>query len=178
MPKLRHIFLLVTLISTVALFPISASSQKAAPAAVVRAFYKFNRSHLRLVTHQSIYARKRWLSPPLYQTFLRSAKLEKEYLKKNPTDKGYWGDGFPFQPYEETCTAVGKVYYWAYHVGTPVIRRNKAEVPVSFFYPDVCNLSPTIYKLKLSNNKGSWQIDDLLYEDGSSLFTDIKQHSY
>ncbi|HEV8593617.1 MAG TPA: hypothetical protein VGQ55_16040, partial [Pyrinomonadaceae bacterium] len=123
-------------------------------------------------------SRKRWLSPSFYQLFLNELEKETQYLKKHPTDKGYFGDGFPFRPLGEYFRANGKTCNFTYRIGRAVVRSNKASVNVDFFYlPNQCN-NRNIYKLKLLRTSRGWKIDDLIYSDGSTLVADMKEHRY
>jgi len=77
---------------------LTAFSQNSGPVAAATAFYKFDRSHSQVFTRENIDARKQWLSAGLYKLLINELVREKEYLKKNPTDKPHFGDGLPFQP--------------------------------------------------------------------------------
>lgn len=152
--------------------------QAASPKQTVTAFYKYDVTHSQLITRRSVDARRRWLSDNLYRLFLEEIAYEKEQLRKNPTDKPYFGDGFPFQPYRETCFVrrSGRKYNWTHHIGKETISGTKASVRVSFDYPAVCKDEPTIYIIKLSRVRGIWRIDDLLYPGGSTLAASMKSH--
>src|SRR3954454_22284024 len=84
---------------------LALSSVAQSPVATVNAFYKFDRSHPEVFNRRNIDSRKRWFSKDLYNLFLYELKRESAYLKKTPTDKPYFGDGLPFEPYDETCKA-------------------------------------------------------------------------
>ena len=55
MPQLRQVILFVLFVSAVS---VTAFAQKAAPAAAVKAFYQFDRSHSQTFNRKNIDARK------------------------------------------------------------------------------------------------------------------------
>src|SRR5262249_26709163 len=99
--KMRSRILFIAALTAFFSLPSIAQS----PAATVSAFYQFDRSHSQIFNRRNIDARKRWFSKELYNLFLYELKREDAYLKKNPNDKPYFGDGLPFQPLDETCKA-------------------------------------------------------------------------
>src|SRR5215813_10154207 len=78
------------------------------PVSAVQAFYHYDRAHSQVFNRRNIDARKQWFSSELYKLFLYEQKREDDYLKSNPNDKPYFGDGLPFQPYDEICKAGGR----------------------------------------------------------------------
>lgn len=170
----RSLILFVTLaVSTLSLCAQSTPSE------TVKAFYRYDWSHSQIFNRRNLDARKKWLSPSLYRLFLSEVERERQHLKMNPTDKGYFGDGFPFQPLGEYFEVDGiPCRQRAYHVGRTKILGKQANVSVTFFYlPKKCDGSET-YKIQLLRGAKGWQIFDVVYRDGSSLVADMKKHHY
>ena len=92
---MKKVFLLA------AIFVLSLSSsvisQTHTPETDLAAFIKFSRSMRQDFNSRGVESRKQWFSAPLYKLFLNELKRQDEYLKKNPTDMPYFGDGVPFQ---------------------------------------------------------------------------------
>src|SRR5690242_13636061 len=82
-----------------------AFAQGSTPRATVETFYRFDRSHSQVFNRRNIDARRQWFSTELYSLFLNELKREAAFVRKNPDEKPYFGDGLPFQPYDETCRA-------------------------------------------------------------------------
>ncbi|MEO6050808.1 MAG: hypothetical protein ABIP78_05675 [Pyrinomonadaceae bacterium] len=165
-------------ISVCAVFSIGAFAQNSPPAAVVKAFYAFDRSHSQVLNRRNIDARKQWFSASLYKLFLNELKREREYLKENPPDKPHFGDGLPFTPIDEPCQARGKSYRYLYRVSRTTVKKKKAEVWVEFYYPKQCEQHLVEFMLKLVNTKGQWPINDVVYEDTSHLTDDLQRRDY
>ena len=160
-----------------ALFSITCFTQS--PTKMVKAFYRFDRSHGQTFNRRNIDARKRWFSRELYNLFLYELKRENEYLKKNPNDKPYFGDGLPFRPYDETCKAAGRNLHRTFIVKPAFLRGNRAAVTASFPFPRPCkdNDAPT-YTIGLIKQGSTWVIDDLNYGDDRTLKDDLKRKEY
>src|SRR5262245_25795757 len=79
-----------------ALLSLTVAAQTNSPVAAVNTFYKYDRLHSQIFNRRNIDARKQWFSPELYALFQYELKREAAYLKKNPSDKPYFGDGLPF----------------------------------------------------------------------------------
>jgi hypothetical protein len=168
-------FLFVILVVT---FYAAVTNAQSNPLATVQAFYKYDWSHSQIVNRRNLDTRKGWISPSLYRLFLIEVEKERQYLKKHPTDKGYFGDGFPFKPLGEYFQTNGKTCNFTYRIGKAVIRGNKAVVDVIFFYlPPQCN-GQDIYKIDLLRGQGGWKIDNITYANGSSLVAEMKKHRY
>ena len=170
------------LLLLVALFVLSLSSnavsQTGAPEADLTAFIKFSRSMRQDFNSRGVEARKRWFSQPLYKLFLNELKRQDEYLKKNPSDMPYFGDGVPFQPIDETCEAGKRSFRYTYTVGKGSVAGDSATVPVTFAYPAACKIPPIIYKFKVIKSKTGWLVDDVDYGDGKTLVADLKRVEY
>ena len=162
----------------IAAFAAGVFAQTNTPAAAVTSFYKFSRSQSQDFNSRGIESRKRWFSTPLYKLFLNELQREKEFLKKNPTDMPFFGNGVPFQPIDETCEAGKRSYRYTYSVGKGEVNGDSATVPVSFTYPAQCKIPPTIYKVVLVKAKTGWLIDDMIYPNGPTLVADLKRTEY
>ena len=175
MKSLRILFVVVF----ITIFAVGAFAQTSRPLAVVKSFYAYDHTRSQVFSRQAIEARKPWFSKELYQLFLNELRRESAYLKKNPTDKPYFGDGLPFRPIDETCKAGRRTLHkglsFKFEAGTG----RSATVQAIFAFPSPCkDPDTTIYKIKLVNEKAGWLIDDVLYEDNHGLKQDLKRKDY
>jgi hypothetical protein len=156
----------------------AAHAQKQDAAAAVQSFYKFHLAGSGIFNANEVKARRKWFTDKLNKLFQTELQREKEYLKANPTDKPYFGDGFPFQSLDE-CDSAGKLIKNTYTVGTATVKGERATVEVKFYQPKECGgeLIDT-YKVELVKSKGKWLIDDWLYSDAKKLTEDLKRTSY
>lgn len=156
----------------------SVFAQKQDAKATVEAFYKFHFSRSGIFKKSEIKAYSKWFSGDLNALFHKELQREAEYLKKNPTDKPYFGDGFPFQPLDE-CDSGGKLVKNAYTISTSSVKDKRATVEVKFSQPKDCGGEfLTDYKIELINMKGKWLIADWIYSDASTLTGDLKRVEY
>jgi hypothetical protein len=173
---MKKVFLLA------AIFVLSLSSsvisQTHTPETDLAAFIKFSRSMRQDFNSRGVESRKQWFSAPLHELFLNELKRQDEYLKKNPTDMPYFGDGVPFQPIDETCEAGKRSYRYSYTVGKGVVSGDSATVPVTFAYPAACKIPPIVYKFKMVRSKAGWLVDDVDYGDGKTLVADLNRNEY
>ena len=173
---MKKVFLLA------AIFVLSLSSsvisQTHTPETDLAAFIKFSRSMRQDFNSRGVESRKQWFSAPLYKLFLNELKRQDEYLKKNPTDMPYFGDGVPFQPIDETCEAGKRSYRYSYTVGKDVVSGDSATVPATFAYPAACKIPPIVYKFKMVRSKAGWLVDDVDYGDGKTLVADLNRNEY
>lgn len=175
MLKQRYLVFAAILVTTA----LSAFSQKSTSLAAVKAFYDFDSRHSQTFNRAAVDARKKWFSTELYQLFLNEIEREKEYLKKNPTDKPHFGDGLPFRPLDETCEFNGKNYRRSISYGTVTVKGDLANVDVKFKYPKGCNIPDILYALNMEKEKGIWVISDIRYFPyDSSLVEDLKRIEY
>ena len=170
--------LLLLAILLVLSLPSNVVSQTHTPEADLAAFIKFSRSMRQDFNSRGVEARKHWFSAPLYKLFLNELKRQDEYLKKNPSDMPYFGDGVPFQPIDETCEAGKRSYRYRYTVGKGLVAGEAATVPVTFAYPAVCKIPPIVYKFKVIKSKTGWLVDDVDYGDGKTLVADLNRADY
>ena len=180
---IRQHFIGVRIAHLVATFSIlilaaTGMSQSSSPAPTVKDFYKFSDAHSDLFNRRHIELRKRWYTPRLYRIFREELQRQTDMLKSHPTDKPFFGDGLDFRPRDEKCQANGRTYGFAQMIGEQFIRHNVATVEVRWAYPLVCHDGPVRYRLVLRKVGGRWLIDDLIYDDGSSLALATKNHRY
>ena len=173
---MKNLLLLAVLL--VLLLSSNVVSQTNTPEANLAAFIKFSRSMRQDFNKQGVEARKRWFSAALYRLFLNELKRQNEYLKKNPSDMPYFGDGVPFQPIDETCEAGKRSYRYSYTVGKGVVVGEAATVPITFAYPAACKIPPTVYKFKMIKSSSGWLVDDVDYGDGKTLVADLNRAEY
>jgi len=172
--KNKIIFLLIVS----ALFSANVFAQKQNAVAFVDSFYKFQRTRTGVFNAKEIALHKKWFSAELNRLLQYELKREKEYLKKNPTDKPYFGDGLTFEPSDE-CFKMGKYYRHIKKIGATTRERNKTIVEVKFSNPKVCGGDfIDTYKVELIKNKGVWLINDWIYSDGKRLSDDLKRTEY
>lgn len=154
-------------------------AQNTSPVAAVRSFYVFDRAHSQTFDRKAIDERRKWLSESLYKLFLNELKREKEYLRKNPTDKPYFGDGLPFQPIDETCTSGKRVYHKAISIKPDARDGSFATVNAIFAFPPPCTEpDKTVYNIALIKRGKMWLIDNVIYEGARDLVSDLKRKDY
>lgn len=172
----RLLFLLFSLI----LFSVSLSAQRSAPRAAVESFYKFDRAHSRVFNRRNIDARRAWFSAELYRLFQQELRREAAYLKKNPTDKPYFGDGLPFQPLDEACETGGREFRRGLLVKQEFQRGARAAVIATFAYPSACRDGgePIVFTIGLIRSKGIWLIDDINYGEDTTLKQRLRRAAY
>ena len=115
----------------------------------------------------------------MFNLFLYELKREAADLKKNPTDKPYFGDGLPFRPIDETCKVGKRTMHkdvsFKFESGTG----RSAIVQAIFAFPAPCkDPDTTTYKILLVKENSNWRIDDVLYEDNHGLKQDLKRKDY
>ena len=162
--KLLFIFILANFlfISNDAFAQNRADKSRAIEA--VRVFYQFHFSHKDIFNQTEVSRRRRFFTSKLQQLFDAELKRQRIYLKKYPDNKPYF-EGLPFQPIE-FCPE-------NYSVGAAQSTRQKATVKVNFVYGksscDAKDGTKIIYKMLLSKLNGKWLIDDVVYDDGTTL---------
>ncbi len=165
------------LILTIALLAGTALAQKSGPVQTVRSFYTFNNARNQAFDQKGLNVRKSWFSPALTRLFENELRRERDYLKKNPTDKPHF-DAFPFVP-EDECYRMGKFYPDRLVFGAGKTSANRSTVSVKFYLSKVCGGDfVTTYKVEVKKVNGRWLIDDWIYDDGSRLTDDLKRAEY
>jgi hypothetical protein len=129
---------------------------------------------------RSIDARKAWVSPELYRLFQNELRRQAAYLKKNPTDKPYFGDGLPFQPLDETCKAGRREFRRKLVIKQEFQRRTHAAATATFAYPRACTDGgdKIVYTIGLIKVNDRWVIDDLNYGEDTTLKERLKRKEY
>jgi hypothetical protein len=152
-----------------------AAAQKT-PKAALEAFYKYDRSHSQTFNRNNIIARRQWFSAELHKLLLNELQRDANYLKKNPTDKPYFGDGLPFQPLQENCEQGlkrGLVIKQESHQG------DRAVLTATFAYPKPCkNPDPAVYTIGMIRGYKSWVIDDINYGEDTTLKQRLRRKEY
>lgn len=177
MNKFKHgiYFILLFLFA----FDTGVSGQQRSAVETVKSFYKFHNSRSGIFSLHEVKLRKRWFTAALYNLFLNEIKREDEFIRKNPSEKPHFGDGFPLQPFAE-CVIGEKVLNNLYEAFETVSNEPaKAFVEVKFYSPEICKkqLLDT-YKIELIKMKNVWLINDWIYSDGSRLTEDLKRKDY
>ena len=162
----------------ITIFAASSFAQNSTPAESVRSFYEFNRKHDRSFTRTALEARKQWFSEDLYKLLLSELKRETLYLKKNPTDKPYF-EGLPFDPIDETCAAGSRQLRKQVMIRPDAQDDSVATVRAIFAFPSPCKEpDTTIYTIEVVRAPAGWVIDNVVYEDGSTLVAALKRKDY
>lgn len=165
---------------SITLFLISGNifAQKQTAPAFVESFYKFHQTRSGIFNANEVNLHKKWFSAELNKLFQNELNREKEFLKKNPTDKPFFGDGFPFKPYDE-CLSGGKSVKNDIKIGKSSDNGDKTLVEVMFYEPKECGGGLTAaYKVELIKTPKSWQINDWIYPDNKRLTEDLKRTEY
>jgi hypothetical protein len=113
-----------------------------------------------------------FFSHGLYRLKKSALEADEAYLKKNPTDKGYFGDGVSCidNPEGYTSYSIKKVLHLA---------PNVAKMEVHFSYVDKRNpkewssIWTNMLLFTLENKR--WMIDDIEYRDGDRIPSDLKK---
>ena len=139
-------------------------AEKSRAVQAVKIFYRFHFSHENLFNKTEILRRNRFFTPKLRQLFDAELERQRIYLVKYPENKPYF-EGLSFEPIE-FC-------HNDYRVGTAQTTRQTAIVKVNFVYGkpscDASGGTEISYKILLSKIAGKWLINDVIYDDGSTL---------
>ena len=175
MTTLKTIFITFCL----AIFTASAFAQQKTPSAAVTSFYKFDRTNSQDFTRKNIDARKKWFSAALYKLLLNELAREKAYIKKHPNDKPFMGEGFPFQPLDETCKVGNVEVHKELTVKRDAEDINDATVRAIFAFPRGCaDPAAVTFTLEMNRTPAGWVIDNVIYDDSSNLVKDLKRKKY
>jgi hypothetical protein len=157
---------------------ISFAQTGADAKSTVEKFYKFYRTRNGVVSTHELNLIKPWFTVELTKLFQNEIKREAEFIKKHSDDKPHFGDGFPFNPYEE-CVADNKIILNTIETGEVKLDANKAIVEVKFSASKECGGEDIdIYKIELLKNKNRWLINDWIYSDETKLSDDLKRKDY
>jgi hypothetical protein len=162
----------------VILFTSTFAQTKADAKSTVEKFYKFYATRNGVVSTHELNLIKPWFTTDLTKLFQTEIKREAAFTKKNTTDKPHFGDGFPFNPYEE-CVVDDKVILNSVEIGEVKIDANNAMVEVKFIEPKECGGKPIeTYKIELLKSKKRWLINDWIYADETKLTDDLNRKDY
>lgn len=154
-------------------------AQSPTPKAAVETFYRYDMSHAQTFNRSNIDARKRWFSAELYSLLLNELKREAAFLRKNPDEKPFFGDGLPFQPLQETCQNGLNGRTRRATVKQESKRGGRAIATVTFAYPRPCpNPDPILYTLGLIRTNAGWVIDDINYGEDTTLRQRLRRAEY
>ncbi len=178
---LRIITLLSLLILTANESVLFAQSDASAKTAV-ESFYKFYRTRNGIISTHELNFLKPWFTSELTKLFQNEIRRESLFAQKHPDEKPYFGDGFPFNPYEE-CIVNEKIILNKIEIGEAKIAANSAAVEVKFSIPKECEAQvsePLIdtYVVKLTKVKTRWLINDWIFSDKSSLLDILRREKY
>lgn len=176
----RKIILSLILILSVSLSIFAQTEEEAKN--TVEKFYKFYRTRNGQITTHELNMLKGWFTADLTNLFRNEIRREEEFTRKHPDEKPYFGDGFPFQPYEE-CVKGEEIILNRIEIGEVKITANKALVEVKFYIPKECESQVKEkllekYKIELVKNKTRWLINDWIYDDGKKLTNILKREKY
>ena len=159
-------------------FTLSVFAQKQGAVETVKSFYVFHNSRSGIFSLHEVRLLRKWFTVELYNLFLNELKREDEYIRKNPTDKPHYGDGFPLQPFSE-CVEGETVIINTFEAKEISADASKATVEVKFYSPEKCKkeLIDT-YKVELVKTKKIWLINDWIYSDNKRLADDLKRKDY
>lgn len=161
------------------LMAAAAAAQTIGPADTVRAFYDFDRTHSTEFSNRSVEARRPWFSGDLYRLLRLELQREADYLKRNPGDKPHYGDGLPFRPLDESCDVGQKRLHKKISIKPGVVGARAAKVTVTFAFPPPCKTSDRIeYIFSMKRSGKRWTIDNVTYDDGSTLVGDLNRKEY
>ena len=163
----------------ITIFSASSFAQNATPVEAVGSFYAFHRKRDRTFSRAGVEAHKQWFSEGLYRLFLYELERERAFLKKNPTDKPYFADDMPFEPIDETCSAGSRQLHKQLTVKPDAEDKSIATVRAIFAFPSPCKEpDTTIYMIEVVRVPTGWVIDNIVYEDGSTLVAALKRKDY
>jgi hypothetical protein len=158
--KTKNILLSVCLL----LLASNVFAQKQNATAAVREFYRFHLAHKDIFNEREVARRLRFLTPRLQKLFNAELQRQRLYLKKYPGNKPYF-EGLPFTPIEFCPND--------YSVGNGQIKGQTATVKVNFVYgKSSCQANDgtkIFYKISIKKIGGKWLIDDVVYDDGTTL---------
>jgi hypothetical protein len=171
--------LLIILLSINFGLAITSVAQTPDPSATVRAFYSFDKTAPQVFNKRNLNRRKGWMSDRLYRLFEAELRKQRVFLASNPTDKPFFGDGFPFQPSDETCDVNGRSLRRRHSVrASGRVSAARVQVPVTFWYPKPCTVDAITFKVVAVRSGAKWLIDDIIYDDGRTLSDSMKNHRY
>ena len=169
---------IISITFLILIFTAAAIAQTSGPAETVKAFYKYSNARSSTFNKRHIESRKQWYTPALYRAFVAHLRDQQAFLKKNPTDKPFFGDGLDFRPLDEPCEASGKSYWRSQSISRVSTGKTRSYVDVKFAYPKACTEEPIYYRVNLQKISGKWLIADWTYSSGMTLTREMKENKY
>ena len=151
MPITRRV---VSLAAVCVPFVVAAAAPQrgSAPAAVVRAFYRYHFAHDMAFTRTAIRRRAHWLTPDLL------ALCRAYFAAPSPADEPPPIEGDPFTDSQE--------YPATFHVGAATVAGDTALVPVTFAWKDGGTQPGVTVVL---TRRAGWRIADIRFARGGTL---------
>lgn len=169
----------LTLAAIFVVLAAAAFGQANRPIDAVKSFYAYDRTHSQYFSRTAIDARRKWFSDDLYKLFLFELKRQREFERKHPNEKPYFGEGLPFKPYDELCTVGKQKLHKQLSFRADAEDTNVATVLVTFAFPAPCtDPDSTVYTFQMVKSATGWVIDNVIYDKDSNLVTDLKRKDY
>lgn len=145
-------------------------------------FYKFFRTRNGQISTHELNMLKGWFTPQLTQLFRNEIQREAEFSRKHPDEKPYFGDGFPFEPFNE-CVVGEQIFMNSLEFKELKAEPNKSLIEVKFIIPKECESQVKeklieTYKIELLKTKSRWLINDWIFPDGKRLTEILKRVKY
>ena len=151
------IFKLISIVLLCLTSGAPATAQSRGPVETVVTFYKFSNARLSTFDRRHIESRREWYTPALYRAFLEQLREDELHLKKNPTEKPFFGDGLYFRPLDEPCYVKNKPYRRYQAIARKYIRKSRAYIDVKFASSTKCTDGgePIYYRVNLLRIQGN-----------------------
>jgi len=154
--------------------PCFAQGEESSAVKTVGEFYSlhFARADRMYFSPENIRSKRKWLTPGLYRLMLYEFSREREYEKVNadqPQKPYFSGDVF----------TDSESYPQIFRITGSKQEGGRAWVTVVVYWNDntVGRMKRRI-RVVLAKQEGNWLIDNLLYEEGKDLVSELKRPSY
>ena len=154
--------------------PYSTLAQNPSQSATVASFYTYDRTHSQVLSGSNIDARSKWLTSVFVRELREEEIRERAESKLHPDEKPWFGDGFLFQPSEEYFKENGVRCRLGSRITGQTQTSKSAVVSVRFAYAKPCEPHGKTYKLRLTNIRGKWLVNDIILPDGTSYRGQIR----
>jgi hypothetical protein len=154
--------------------PHTMLAQNPSPSATVASFYTYDRTHSQVLSRPNIDARSKWLTPAFARELREEEIRERAESKLHPDEKPWFGDGLSMQPYEEYFKEHGVRCRLGSRITLKTQTSKSAVVSVRFAYVKPCEPNGETYKLRLTNIRGKWLINDIILPNGTSYRRNIR----
>ena len=151
LPHIRRVWPVAALLLLTPATALRAQTA-AAPAAAVRAFYRFHFAHDMAFTRAAVRRREPWLAPDLL------ALCRRYFAAPSPADEPPSIEGDPFTDSQE--------YPATFHVGAAAVAGDTALVPVTFAWKGGGTQPGVTVVL---TRAGGWRIADIRFARGGTL---------